>query len=100
MAGNALDLRDIQGHFGGYDRPWPVGRFYYCRYRTCEAGRRLLTRLMPLSHSVDVDAGTDLAVHDRVSVRVRFDVPIFMRYSDSYTGIRFSAGITIPFGGR
>ena len=44
--------------------------------------------------------GTDLAVHDRVSVRVRVDVPILMRYSDSYTGIRFSAGIAIPFGGR
>ena len=44
--------------------------------------------------------GTDLAVHDRVSVRVRVDVPIFMRYSDSYTGIRFSAGVAVPFGGR
>ena len=30
--------------------------------------------------------GTDLAVHDRVSVRVRVDVPILMRYSDSSHG--------------
>jgi hypothetical protein len=44
--------------------------------------------------------GTDLAVHDKLSVRVRVDVPILMRYSDSYTGIRFSAGIAIPFGGK
>jgi hypothetical protein len=44
--------------------------------------------------------GTDLAVHRKLSVRVRFDVPILMRYSDSYTGLRFSAGIAIPIGGR
>jgi hypothetical protein len=44
--------------------------------------------------------GTDLAVHRNVLVRVRVDVPILMRYSDSYTGIRFSAGIALPFGGR
>jgi hypothetical protein len=44
--------------------------------------------------------GTDLAVHRRLSVRVRFEVPILMRYSDSYTGLRFSAGIAIPIGGR
>jgi hypothetical protein len=44
--------------------------------------------------------GTDLAVHRRLSVRVRFDVPILMRYSDSYTGLRFSAGIAIPIGGK
>jgi hypothetical protein len=44
--------------------------------------------------------GTDLAVHRKLSVRVRFDVPILMRYSDSYTGLRFSAGIAIPIGGK
>jgi hypothetical protein len=33
-------------------------------------------------------------------VRLRFDVPILMRYSDSYTGLRFSAGIAIPIGGK
>ena len=44
--------------------------------------------------------GTDLVVHRKVSVRVRVDVPILMRYSDSYTGIRFSAGIAIPFGSQ
>jgi hypothetical protein len=44
--------------------------------------------------------GTDLAVHDRLAVRVRVEVPILMRYSDSYTGLRFSAGIAIPIGGK
>jgi hypothetical protein len=43
--------------------------------------------------------GTDLALHDRVSVRIRLDVPILMRYSDSYVGTRFSIGIAIPLGG-
>lgn len=43
--------------------------------------------------------GTDLAVHRKVLVRVRVDVPVFMRFSDSHTGIRLSAGIAIPFGG-
>ena len=43
--------------------------------------------------------GTDLAVHRKVSVRVRVDVPVLMRFSDSHTGIRLSAGIAIPLGG-
>jgi deferrochelatase/peroxidase EfeB len=63
MAGGELDLRDIQAQFGGFDRHWPYGRFYYCRYRTGDAGRRLLKRLLPLAHVLDVDAGTDVAVN-------------------------------------
>lgn len=63
MAGSALDLRDIQAQFGGFDRHWPVGRYYYCRYRDAAAGRRLLARLMPLANCLDVDAGTEPAVN-------------------------------------
>lgn len=63
MAGNALDLRDIQAQFGGFDRHWPVGRFYYCRYRDPDAGRRLLARLLPLAHCLDVDDGAGPALN-------------------------------------
>jgi Dyp-type peroxidase family len=63
MAGIALDLRDIQGQFGGYDRHWPHGHFYYARWRTPAAGRRLLQRLMPLAHCLDLDAGGDVATN-------------------------------------
>lgn len=63
MAGGALDLRDIQAQFGGFDRHWPVGHYYYCRYRTAAAGRRLLARLMPLADCLDADVGTRPAVN-------------------------------------
>ncbi|HET9482942.1 MAG TPA: Dyp-type peroxidase [Xanthomonadales bacterium] len=63
MAGTALDLRDIQAQFGGFDRHWPVGHFYYCRYRDADAGRRLLARLMPLAHCLDLDDGDGPAVN-------------------------------------
>lgn len=63
MAGGALDLRDIQAQFGGFDRHWPYGRFYYCRYRNAAAGRRLLQRLLPIAHVLDVDAGSNPAVN-------------------------------------
>lgn len=63
MTGGVLDLRDIQAQFGGFDRHWPCGRFYYCRFRSAAAGRRLLARLLPLAHCLDVDSGTDVAVN-------------------------------------
>jgi len=63
MAGGELDLRDIQAQFSGFDRHWPFGRFYYCRYRSAAAGQRLLQHLLPLAHVLDVDAGNDPAVN-------------------------------------
>jgi Dyp-type peroxidase family len=59
-----LDLSDIQAQFGGFDRHWPFGRFHYCRWRTPDAGRRLLRRLLPLAHCLHLDDhGTRTAVN-------------------------------------
>ncbi len=44
--------------------------------------------------------GADLAVTDSVAVRGRFDVPILMKFSDSYVGTRLSVGIIVPLGRR
>ncbi|HET7843975.1 MAG TPA: hypothetical protein VFL14_07480 [Xanthomonadales bacterium] len=63
MAGGALDHRDIQAQFNGFDSHWPHGRFFYCRYRSAAAGRRLLQRLLPITHMLDMAARRDAAVN-------------------------------------
>jgi Dyp-type peroxidase family len=47
MGAPRLDLGDIQAQFGGFDRHWPVGRFFYLRWRDPAAGLALLARLGP-----------------------------------------------------
>lgn len=44
--------------------------------------------------------GSDLAVSDRVAVRIRLDFPLLMRYSDMYPGSRVSVGLALSLGGR
>jgi len=64
MAAPVLDLTDIQAQFGGYDRHWPVGRFWYLRWETPDAGRALLARLPPLAHCLHLDdSDTAIAVN-------------------------------------
>ena len=45
-------------------------------------------------------AGVDLAVAERFIVRARFDVPLFMRFSDTFVGTRLSVGLSVPLGSR
>jgi hypothetical protein len=45
-------------------------------------------------------AGADVALGGRVALRLRFDVPILMRFSDSFVGTRFAVGVSVPFGGE
>jgi Dyp-type peroxidase family len=64
MAAPVLDLTDIQAQFGGFDRHWPVGRFWYLRWDTPDAGRALLARLPPLAHCLHLDdSDTTIAVN-------------------------------------
>mgnify|MGYP003443210782 CR=1 FL=1 len=67
MTAATLDLADIQAQFGGFDRHWPVGRFFYVRWDAPAAGRALLARLPPLAPCLHLD---DLAV--QVAVNVAF----------------------------
>lgn len=50
---SSVDTKDIQGIFKGFGLKWPVGRFFYCRYSSGRAGRRLLQRLQPLTSFYD-----------------------------------------------
>jgi Dyp-type peroxidase family len=67
MAAATLDLGDIQAQFGGFDRHWPVGKFFYLRWDSPAAGQALLARLPPLAPCLHLD---DLAV--QVAVNVAF----------------------------
>jgi Dyp-type peroxidase family len=67
MAAPRLDLADIPAQFGGFDRHWPVGRFWYLRWATADAGRALLAALPPLANCLHLD---DQAI--TVAVNVAF----------------------------
>ena len=58
-----LDLNDIQAQFGGFDRTWPWGRFFYCRYENAAAGKALLQRLLPLASCIDLTGPAEVAVN-------------------------------------
>lgn len=44
--------------------------------------------------------GADIAMGRRLALRLRLDVPILMKFSDSFVGTRVAVGVSIPFGGQ
>jgi Dyp-type peroxidase family len=63
MKAPRLDLNDIQAQFGGFDRTWPWGRYFYCRYASAAAGRALLRHLLPLASCIDLTGPAEVAVN-------------------------------------
>ena len=63
MSIERINHKDLQALFRGFDKRWPLGRFYYCRYESQEAGRQLLQQLGTLTSYLDLDDYPDVAVN-------------------------------------
>ncbi|HET6564094.1 MAG TPA: hypothetical protein VFG52_01675 [Xanthomonadales bacterium] len=67
MTSNRINRKDIQAIFRGYDRRWPVGRFFFCRYESSVAGLRLLKWIISeygnLTSYDDLDNSPDIAIN-------------------------------------
>jgi Dyp-type peroxidase family len=58
-----IDQKDIQAIFRGFGLDWPVGTFIFCRFDDCEAGRKLLRRIGPLTSFHDLKSQPDTCVN-------------------------------------
>lgn len=56
-----VNHKDVQALFRGFSRHWPIGRFYYCRYESREAGLELLKELGSPTSYADLDDLPDVA---------------------------------------
>jgi Dyp-type peroxidase family len=63
MRTERINHKDIQALFRGFDKRWPIGRFYYCRYENPEAGRELLQEVGALTSYLDLDDYPEVAVN-------------------------------------
>ncbi len=60
---SSVNTKDVQALFRGFGLKWPHGRFFYCRFETGEAGRRLLQWLSPLTSYHDLTDSPDVCVN-------------------------------------
>ena len=64
-----VNHKDIQALFRGFDKRWPVGRFYYCRYESAETGKDLLQYVGTLTSFYDLDNYPPVAINAALTFR-------------------------------
>ena len=69
MGNVKVNHKDVQALFRGFDRRWPLGRFYYCRYESGEAGTALLAQIGPLTSYLGLDDYPDVAKNAALTFR-------------------------------
>ena len=69
MSAVKVNHKDLQALFRGFDRRWPQGRFYYCRYESPEAGKALLTKVGTPTSYLDLDDYPPIAKNAALTYR-------------------------------
>ena len=65
-----INQKDVQAIFRGFDKRWELGRFFYCRYESSDAGRHLMQWI--LDHQGSLTSYHDLDDYPDVAVNVAF----------------------------
>ncbi|WP_020400617.1 Dyp-type peroxidase [Kordiimonas gwangyangensis] len=99
----SINTKDIQALFKGIGLGWPKGRFYYCAYKTDDAGRRLLRHLSPLTTIHDLADKPDICVNAALThaglTALKLDNDLLFSMPEDYRdGMRRRAAINGDFG--